>query len=79
MAHKKTTIPGVLNRVDLVQEHYPDSLEKLRRIEVAAAAGDALDAYALLWSARRWREGRAETLPEEPDRDERGLRMEMVY
>ncbi len=39
---------------------------------------DGLDALAVAWSAARWAEGRARTLPGEPVADERGRPMRIV-
>lgn len=79
MPHKKSSLQGRLGRLDLVEQHFPGATQRIRGISESAAAGDALDAYALLWTARRWREGLAETLPVSPIVDEHGLRMEIVY
>ncbi len=51
------------------------------RMPVRAVAGldDLYDALAALWTARRIKHGIAETLPEEPSADERGLLMRIVY
>jgi len=78
LCHSKKSAAGVIERLDLLQRRFPDATERLRGMEVAKATGDAIDAYALLWTARRWRDGRAETIPAEPQLDERGLRMEMI-
>ncbi len=43
------------------------------------AGVDGYDALAALWTARRIKRGIAETLPEEPSVDERGLPMRIVY
>ena len=39
---------------------------------------DFLDAFAMLWSARRVKGGEAISIPERPQHGSRGLRMEMV-
>ena len=44
-----------------------------------APLDDILDAFAALWTAERIARGVACTLPEDPPRDARGLRMEIVY
>lgn len=79
MPNPKSTISGVLDRIDLIQEYYPDALKNIRDLPEARSAGDALDAYALLWTANRWRDGRARSLPVSPEVDQRGLRMEILY
>ena len=43
------------------------------------AMDDINDAFAALWTARRIALGQAERIPEAPDIDESGLRMEMWY
>lgn len=44
-----------------------------------AAYHDALDAVVAAWSAARWAEGSAGRLPEAPEFDVNGLRMERVF
>lgn len=44
-----------------------------------AAPDDLLDACAAAWTANRLATGTAERFPSEPDRDSRGLRMEIVF
>ena len=48
-------------------------------VRVVAGLDDLYDALAALWTARRIKRGIAETLPEEPSADERGLLMRIVY
>lgn len=55
------------------------SREMAGRLVSGAGADDLLDATVAAWTARRFAEGRAGRLPIDPDVDERGLRMEMVY
>ena len=43
------------------------------------ALDDLNDAFAALWTARRILLGQAQRIPDEPDIDARGLRMEMWY
>jgi len=40
---------------------------------------DLLDAFAVLWTARRIAEGKAVTLPARPPLDSFGLRMAIAY
>ncbi|MEK7993092.1 MAG: DUF429 domain-containing protein, partial [Planctomycetota bacterium] len=40
---------------------------------------DALDALVAAWTAGLAVRGKAQTLPEEPELDSKGLRMEMVH
>jgi predicted RNase H-like nuclease len=82
MRHYKKTEAGERERRDLVEHHFGEgTLEAVRR-ELApkrAPADDVLDAFAALWTAERIASGAARTLPEQPLRDTRGLRMEIVY
>lgn len=50
-----------------------------RAVARPAGADDVLDAVVAAWSARRFAEGRSGSLPESPERDGRGLRVEIVY
>lgn len=47
--------------------------------ELASQEDDILDAFVALWTAGRILSGSARTLPAEPAKDSRGLRMEIVY
>ena len=61
---RKATPEGVRQRTEALRSWLPDVDDLLaarpRRVPVA----DALDALAALWSAVRWRDGTARTLPE---------------
>jgi predicted RNase H-like nuclease len=46
--------------------------------EPGCAADDALDALVAAWTAARAVEGKARTLPVSPQRDSRGLKMEIL-
>jgi predicted RNase H-like nuclease len=59
-------LEGILGEV---RAHHP------RRV---VADDDVLDAFACLWTAERIARGAARTLPSEPARDARGLRMEIA-
>jgi predicted RNase H-like nuclease len=76
MSHPKRRSAGRDERIGHLRRQFPDVLMAL------AGAGrfeeDAIDALAMLWTARRLVAGASRTLPEAPDVDERGLRMEMV-
>jgi hypothetical protein len=63
-------------RIALLRSYFPDVLTAMSR--VARFSEDAVDAYAMLWTARRLVEGVGQTLPETPAFDQRGLRMEIV-
>lgn len=76
MLHPKRRPAGREERIGLLRGHFPDVLTALAvfgRFEE-----DAVDAYAMLWSARRLVENASQTIPLAPDLDRRGLRMEIV-
>ena len=76
MSHPKRNSAGREERIRLLGSHFPDvpaALARLGRFEL-----DAMDAYAMLWTARRIVEGASRTLPALPPVDGRGLRMEIV-
>ncbi len=69
----KKKIEGIKQRLRLVHNEFPEAQLRLdmRHIE------DILDAYALLWTARRIMLGTERRLPETPEHDAFGLRMEI--
>jgi predicted RNase H-like nuclease len=76
MSHPKRRPSGREERIGLLSGHFPDLLTALTG--VGRFQEDAIDAYAMLWTARRLVDGASRTLPVAPDVDRRGLRMEMV-
>ncbi len=77
IAAPKRTTEGRQIRIELLSRDFPDF--RLRIAELSPGLQvDAIDAYALLWSARRLAGGTAERLGD-TSRDDHGLRMEMVY
>lgn len=60
----KTSDAGRRRRLTLVQAAFPDAEPRLREWDAAAGRSevDALDAYAALWSAARWRAAEHATL-----------------
>ena len=72
----KKTAEGRAARVEALQRWLPDL--RLTEVPRPARTEDALDALAVAWSARRWRQGEATTLPDPYDVDERGLPMRIV-
>jgi predicted RNase H-like nuclease len=76
MSYPKRRMAGREERIGLLSGHFPNVLTALR------AAGefqeDAIDAHAMLWTARRLVDGASWTLPVAPDFDRRRLRMEIV-
>ena len=76
MSHPKRSSAGREERIRLLGDHFPDvpaALARLGRFQL-----DAIDSYAMLWTARRVAEGASRTLPDLPLADSRGLRMEIV-
>jgi len=59
----------------LLERDFPgvrDEVEKHRTFR-----GDVIDAFAMLWTARRLRDGLARALPDSPVLDSRGLAMQI--
>jgi predicted RNase H-like nuclease len=76
MSHAKRRLAGRKERIGLLRDHFPEVLTALS--EVGRLRLDAIDAYAMLWTARRLVEGSSRSLPDAPTIDRRGLRMEIV-
>jgi predicted RNase H-like nuclease len=74
----KHTLQGIEMRRALLAKHYDEDVG-LRPLPRPATRDDALDACAVAWTAYRKAQGLSRTLPEHPDVDARGLRMEIVY
>jgi predicted RNase H-like nuclease len=78
--HNKKTPAGRDERIALLSTIFPDAREKTealrrpRQIE----PDDVLDALAAAWTAAKAAVGQATTLPEQPPRDSKGLRMEIL-
>lgn len=70
---------GQAERRALLHAHFPDLEENIGRFGRGDAITDILDAYVLLWSARRIARGEGQSLPPEPEFDARGLRIEIAY
>lgn len=81
MEHNKKTDEGFRERLDLLAERFPGAEDLLGRIVLwegsRVARDDAVDAVAGALTGVD--PGALRTLPETPERDARGLRMEMVY
>ena len=78
LRHQKRAPAGRTERLGLLRPHFPDILERLDGV-AGGVGGDAVDAYALLWTARRLSGGEEMRLPEgSVQRDRRGLRGEIV-
>lgn len=83
MQHSKKTREGYLERMEVLRSVYPrtdelltDALAKCRRKDVAR--DDILDALSAAVTATVGKE-KLVSLPEPPERDSRGLPMQMVY
>jgi predicted RNase H-like nuclease len=70
---------GKAARCALLRREFPDLDENVARLGRPGAITDILDAYVLLWSARRIARGHGQILPTEPEYDARGLRAEIVF
>lgn len=78
MKHYKGTAEGKEERMQALAQEFPDFRQRLDAFGARSAVTDIIDAYALLWTARRVRAGTARILPDEPEHDARGLRAEIV-
>ena len=80
MSHRKRSNAGKHERLGLVEQVYPGVFREVRQKFRSKEVGDddILDALAALWSASRIALGKAVILPERPETDSLGLRMEMA-
>jgi predicted RNase H-like nuclease len=76
MLHPKRSAAGREERIRLLASQFPGVLNALAGI--GRFSEDAIDAYAMLWTARRLVKRDIRTRPDEPTLDRRGLRMEIV-
>jgi predicted RNase H-like nuclease len=82
MTDPKKTLTGGSARLRLVSAHFGDEAFGAVRANYSrrdVADDDILDAFAALWTAERIAAGRARTLPEQPQTDDTGLPMRIVY
>jgi predicted RNase H-like nuclease len=82
MRHRKTRRAGREERIRVVEGYFgAGAFGAVRELYPVRDVGhdDILDAFAALWSAERILTGEAQTLPQRPPVDPRGLRMEIVY
>lgn len=76
----KKTVPGQAQRHKLLQQIFTDMDSILAQAPVHSfAMNDALDAIVAAWTAGQAVIGKAKTLPEKPQLDSKGLKMEMLY
>ncbi len=78
--HSKKTVAGRNERIGLLSGIFPTAAEIVNRTRRAreVAPDDVLDALAAGWAAAQAIIGQATTLPERPEYDARGLRMEIL-
>ena len=82
MRHAKRTQEGFDERIEHLADVFPETvlheaLEAFPRAEVGR--DDVLDAFVVLWSAKRIALSTAERLPAEPPRDSCGIEMAIWY
>lgn len=78
LVHPKRTRQGKAERLKLLESVYGEPVLALAPPK-GAARDDLHDACVLAWTAAHVVDGTAVHLPKQPQRDERGLRMEIVY
>lgn len=81
MSHSKKSESGRRERTALIDAHWGPSWRNAKRgLDPGQTdPDDLLDALAVLWSAQRLAQGRAQWLPEEPPADATGLPMVIAY
>lgn len=83
MAHSKSTPAGYEERREHLAHalgiRMPATKLESRDLVPKAAPDEVLDATAAFWTAQRVADGLAERLPETPELDRRGRRMEIVF
>jgi predicted RNase H-like nuclease len=78
LASGKGTPDGRRERVTLLEPFFPEIEQLVAQFDPRAAVPDLLDAYALLWTARRLLEERANRYPDNPENDGYGLAEEII-
>ena len=78
LEHAKLKRDGAAERLRLLTPAFQDDVASMD-VPRGAKRDDLYDACAAAWTAGRIAYGAARRLPAEPPRDERGLRMEIVY
>ena len=78
LKHSKHTPEGQQMRIKLLEPDFPTLRVYIAALKSRRAVVDMLDAFAMLWTARRVRAGLAAAVPDKPEYDTHGLRMEMV-
>lgn len=76
----KKKVEGREERISLLERYFFQVGEALGRFPRSqVSADDVLDAYACAWTAMRIFRGEAGHLPDEPERDSKGLQMAIWY
>ncbi|HMC53119.1 MAG TPA: DUF429 domain-containing protein [Acidimicrobiales bacterium] len=78
LRHRKRTVAGIEERTALLSERVKGMERILERRPPAVDLARLLDACAGLWTARRIAARSVSRLPESPEWDEQGVRMELV-
>lgn len=78
MSFYKGTREGEAERLQLLQKYFSEIHINLAKLSSRSLRTDAIDAYALLWSARRVISKRGDSIPALPQLDARGLRAEII-
>ena len=78
LEHSKHKPEGRQQRTEILEPHFPELRTHLSEPRHQRGTIDLLDAFAMLWTARRVKRGVAIAIPERAEYDARGLRMEMV-
>jgi predicted RNase H-like nuclease len=73
----KHSAEGKRKRLELIQEHFADIGSQWEKWPIGVRK-DILDAYALLWTARRISLRKEKRFPERPERDSFGLPMQIT-
>jgi len=79
MQHKKQKKAGRRERLKVLSPKFRDTSEAILKKPQGTTADDVLDVFAAGWTAAQAAKRRIRTLPEKPDVDSKGLRMEIVY
>ena len=81
MQHKKSRVVGREERIRLLAPIFPNVEEIVAKARKPkeVAPDDILDAIVAAWTAGQAVIGKAKTLPEKPQLDSKGLKIEMLY
>lgn len=80
MAHSKKTAPGRQERIEALKPIFPGIEVTLQTVKIPkVATDDIIDAHVAAWTAVRIAARQAVRIPEQPQTDSKGLRMEIWY